>query len=568
MPDNVKPHADADLVEEALTAAPGATDMAFLDQAQVLAAAARLARAAASRPPPVLRNWLGLAGQWSRVALGMSDVSPDPGDRRFADEAFTRSALYRRWAQAYLAWNRSVHQLVDELDLDDKSRLRAHFVAGLLTEAAAPTNTLLGNPAALREAARTRGASLRDGFRHYLHDLRVNGGMPSTVDTRPFEVGQTLATTPGAVVWRSEVLELLQYEPLGKDVYQRPLLVVPPQINRYYVLDLAPDRSLVDAARAAGHQVFMVSWRNPGPAQRAWNLDTYVAAVVQALEVALRITGQADLNLLGVCAGGITSTAMAGHLAATGDRRLHSLTLLVTALDWDAPSTLGTLSSSAAIEASIRRSQTRGIVGGRELNATFAWLRPNDLVWNYWANNYLMGRNPPAFDILAWNADATNLPAGLHADFLRLSSGNLLARPGQLEVLGSKVDLAAVTADAYIVGGLTDHIIPWQGCYRSLDLLGGSAEFVLCGSGHVQTLVAPPDNPKARYFTGPGSGAVDRPTDAEAWKAAATEHRGSWWGHWLDWLGVRSGARVDPPATLGSAEHPAQDPAPGSYVRG
>ena len=242
MTNAVKPHADPDLVEEALAAAPGATDMAFLDQAQVAAAAARLVRAALSESPRLLRNSLALTGELARVGLGTSDVTPQRNDRRFADDAFTQNPLYRRWAQAYLAWNRSVHDLVDDLDLDAKSRIRAHFVASLLTEAAAPTNGLLGNPAALREAARTRGASLRSGLRHYLHDLRTNGGMPSTVDTRPFEVGQSLATTPGAVVHRSEVLELLQYEPVGPQVHQRPLLVVPPQINRYYVLDLAPGR--------------------------------------------------------------------------------------------------------------------------------------------------------------------------------------------------------------------------------------------------------------------------------------------------------------------------------------
>jgi polyhydroxyalkanoate synthase len=566
MTDATRPHADPQLVDAAVESLPGASDIAFLDARQTAAAAARLARAAVTQPPLLLRRSLGLAAELTRVALGTSDVAPEPNDKRFADEAFERNPVYHRWAQAYLAWNRSVHRLVDDLDLDAKSRLRAHFVASLVTEAAAPTNTLAGNPAALREAVRTKGASLRDGSRHYLHDLRANRGMPSMVDTRPFEVGQTLATTPGAVVLRSEVLELIQYEPLGKAVYERPLVVVPPQINRYYVLDLAPGRSLVEAARAAGQQVFMVSWRNPGPDQRDWSLDTYVSAVLDALDAVLAITGQPDLNLLGVCAGGVTSAALLGHLAAVGDRRVHSVTFLVTALDWEEPSTMGAFSSGRAISGSVRRSQARGVLDGRELATMFAWLRPNDLVWNYWVNNYLMGRNPPAFDILAWNADATNLPAALHADFLALTGANLLARPGGLEVLGTKVDLGAVTADAYVVGGLTDHIIPWQGCYRSLALLGGPAEFVLCASGHIQTLVAPPDNPRARYLTGPPG--PDRPADAEAWRAAATEHPGSWWTHWLDWLARRAGERVTPPPSLGSAAHPSGDPAPGSYVHG
>ena len=356
--------------------------------------------------------------------------------------------------------------LVDDLSPDEKTRLRSRFVAGLATEAAAPTNSLLGNPAALAEAARSRGRSLLNGTRHYLHDLRANGGMPSMVDTRPFVVGETIAATTGAVVYRDEVLELLQYRPLTPQVHARPLFVVPPQINKYYVLDLAPGRSLAEAALEAGQQVFMVSWRNPRPEHASWSLDTYVTSLLAATDAAREITGQADLNLLGVCAGGITSAGLLGYLAATGDDRVHSVTFLVTALDWDVPSTMGTFASGPSVSAAMARSRRKGVLEGRELAGMFAWLRPNDLVWNYWVNNYLLGRTPPAFDILAWNADATNLPAGLHADFLTISSDNRLARPGGLEVLGAKVDLAAVGCDAYVVGGLTDHIIPWQSCYR------------------------------------------------------------------------------------------------------
>jgi polyhydroxyalkanoate synthase len=383
------------------------------------------------------------------------------------------------------------------------------------------------------------------------------------VDTRPFEVGKNLAATPGAVVFRNEVLELIQYHPTGGEVHQRPLVIVPPQVNKFYVLDLAPGRSLAEAAIKAGHQVFMVSWRNPGPDQREWTLDTYVSSLEQALDAALDITGQPDLNILGACAGGITSAAMAGHLAALGDRRVNAMTFLVTALDSTVPSTVSTFASGPAVAASARRSRSKGVLEGRELASMFAWLRPNDLVWNYWVNNYLLGKNPPAFDILAWNADATNVPAGLHGDFLTITSTNALAHPGHLEVLGSKVDLGAVTCDTYVVGGLTDHIIPWQACYESMKLVGGETEFVLCKSGHIQTLVCPTDNAKAAYLTSPA-----RPASADDWMATADEQRGSWWTHWLGWLSPRAGDMVGARAELGSANYPAGEAAPGSYVLG
>jgi polyhydroxyalkanoate synthase len=386
--------------------------------------------------------------------------------------------------------------------------------------------------------------------------------MPSMVDTRPFTVGENIACTPGAVVLRNEVLELIRYEPTTPKVRARPVLVVPPQINKYYVLDLAPGRSLVEALVAAGQQVFMVSWRNPGPAHREWDLDVYVAAVQEGIDAALALTRQQDLNLLGVCAGGITSAAMLGQMTAAGDDRVNALTLLVTVLDWSVPSTVGTLASGPSVNSSINRARRKGILEGSDLNRMFAWLRPNDLVWNYWVNNYLLGRNPPAFDILAWNGDATNLPAGLHADFLTIASENGLAG-GDVVVLGERVDLGKIACDAFVVAGLTDHITPWEGCYATTQLLGGDCEFVLCSSGHIQTLVSPLDNPRSRYFTGD-----DLPPTAEAWRAGADEHEGSWWGHWFEWLEPRAGALVAAPRQLGNRAHPVLEPAPGSYVHG
>jgi polyhydroxyalkanoate synthase len=551
------------LVNAALNAAAGASFADALDVSQAFDTAGLLTRTVIEQGPLTFSAYESLSREWGRVALGRSEVQPAANDRRFVDAAWTENPLYRRLGQAYLAWSRTVYGLIDRLDFDERDRLRAWFLAGLVTEAVAPTNSLLGNPAALRRAVRTRGRSLLDGARHWLHDVVHHGGMPSTVDTRPFTLGETVATTPGAVVYRDEVLELLHYRPTTAQVHVRPLVVVPPQINKYYVLDLAPGRSLVEAALQESQQVFMVSWRNPGRDQGNWTLATYVTALLAATDAARTIAGQADLNVLGVCAGGITTAALLGYLAAVGDERVNAVTLLVTALDWGVPSTVGTFTSGPSVAAALRRSRRNGVLEGRELSTMFAWLRPDDLVWNYWVNNYLLGHNPPAFDILAWNADATNLPAGLHADFLALAADSSLARPGGLEVLGEKIDLRSVICDAYIVGGLTDHIIPWQGCYRSLEALGGATEFVLSASGHVQTLVSPRGAPKARYFVG-----GHRPTDPEEWRTEAEERAGSWWDHWLLWLGARAGALVDAPEELGSADYPAGDPAPGTYVRG
>ncbi len=551
---------DAELVTAAMDALTSVVPVG-LDGGQSTAAAARFARTMARQPGAALKRSLRLATEQVKIAAGRSDIEPGPKDRRFADETWTTNPLYQRLAKSYLAWDREVHGLLDDLDLEAKARLRAEFLTNLVTDAAAPTNTLLGNPAALREAVRTRGRSLLDGARHATHDLRSNGAMPSMVDSRPFVAGETIATTPGSVVFTNPILELIQYTPTTPKVRKRPLVILPPQINKYYILDLAPGRSLVEHAVAQGYQVFMVSWRNPGPEQRDWDLSAYVAAVVEGMDAALEITGSRDLNLLGVCAGGITSAALLGHLAAIDDRRVRSATFLVTVLDWDVPSTMGSLISGPTLESSRRQSQRQGVLKGEDLQRVFAWLRPNDLVWNYWVNNYLMGKNPPAFDVLAWNCDSTNLPAGLHGDFLEIAGTNGLTEPGTIEVLDTPIDLGAVTCPSFVVGAVTDHITPWQGCYETVNLLGGDAEFVLSSQGHIQALVNPSGNPKGRYHT-----SADTPESPDEWLAGATEHQGSWWDHWAGWLEGHAGRLVNAPAELGSEANPPTIPAPGRYV--
>ncbi len=317
-------------------------------------------------------------------------------------------------------------------------------------------------------------------------------------------------------------------------------------------------RSLVEYLVAQGHQVFVISWYNPADAQRDWNLDTYAGAALEAVKAASAITGSPDVHLVGACAGGITAVALAGHLAATGEGLVNDLTLLVTVLDTEAETMASMFLSEWSASAAVRTSKRRGILPGRQLTRIFAWMRPNDLVWNYWVSNYLLGNDPPAFDILAWNADMPNMTAGLHADFVSLFLENPLVEPGGLTVLGTPIDLAKIDRDAYVVAALTDHITPWEACHRTVDMLGGDTRFVVSSSGHIQAIVNPPDNPEAGYW------AAENPQGAAAkFLAGADKFSGSWWVEWSEWLAARGGNRKPARKTLGTRKLPVLDPAPG-----
>jgi polyhydroxyalkanoate synthase len=540
----------------------GANPFVGLTRQQVVAAAGRLLQRMAVEPGVVLADGLEVAGELLKVMIGRSHVVPAAGDKRFTHPAWSSNPMYRRLGQAYLVQTRAMLGLIDDVELDPKSRERARFALSLFTEAVAPTNTLPGNPAAIGKAVQTRGRSLVTGARHFLQDARHNNGMPSTVDRRPFSVGGNLAVTPGQVVHRAEVFELIQYAPSTDTTRMRPLVAIPPQINKFYIEDLAPGRSLIEHTVAAGIPYFAISWRNPTPEQRDWNVDTYVAACKEAVEVACDITGSPEANTLGICAGGITMACLLGHLAAADEPLVNAATFMVAGLDTSVESMVGMLASTAAVEAARTRSQRAGVLDGKDMAAVFAWLRPNDLVWNYWVNNYLLGQDPPAFDILYWNSDTTRLPAGLHSDFLDLYRTNGLARPGTLTILGTPVDLSKVSADTYVVAGSTDHIIPWTAAYRTTQLVGGITEFVLSSSGHIQAMVNPPGNPKSSYRTANGT----PPADPDEWLATTDEHRGTWWDHWVAWLQKRSSGERPAPTTCGNASHPPLEPAPGRYV--
>ena len=518
-----------------------------------------------ARPRPLAREAARLGRDTVHILRGTDEIAPPPKDKRFADPAWALNPGYRRLAQSYVALSDALRRLVDDYETsgpDWREVEQARFVLNAYLSALSPTNTLLGNPAALKRAFDTGGRSVVRGLGHMLHDLRHNGGMPTQVDRSAFTVGKDLGASPGAVVHRDEVIEVIQYAPSTARVRQRPLVIVPPPIGRFYFLDLAPGRSFVEYAVGRGVQVFMISWRNPTKEQADWDLNTYSGSVLTAVDVAREITGSPDVTTLGFCAGGQVMTTALNHLAGTADDRVHAAGYAVTLLDFSSRAPLGAFSAPRLLDLARRNSRRGGVITARQMGSVFTWMRPDDLIFNYLVSEWLMGEDPPAFDILAWNADGTNLPARLHEQFLEIFGKNALVRPGAMRVLGSPVHLSRLTVPTFVTGALTDHLTPWDGCYRTTQLLSGPSTFVLSSSGHIQSLVNPPGNPRASYWTGGEPG-----PDPHAWRASAERHTGSWWEPWAEWLLERSGDEVPAPTAQGSAGHLPLEPAPGSYVR-
>jgi polyhydroxyalkanoate synthase subunit PhaC len=508
------------------------------------------------------RSGWRLATDLAGITLGAAPVSPAPDDWRFRDPAWTQHPYYRRLRQAYTASCAFADEALDGLARTGRSGPAARFVLSIVESAAAPTNTLLGNPAAVKRAYETGGLSVLRGVKNFWGDVLHNGGMPSTVDRSAYQVGRDFAVTPGAVVDRDPVAEVIQYTPGTEQVQARPVLIVPPPIGRYYFLDLRPGRSLVEYAVGRGLQTFMVSWRNPTHEQADWTLDTYAGRVLSAIDAVREVTGAPDIDVIGFCAGGILLTLALNHLAALGEEPVHSASYAVTLLDWGQQIPVKAFSASRLLALARWNSARAGVISARDMGSAFTWMRPDDLVWKAWVNNYLMGDKPPAFDILAWNADGTNLPAALHAQFLDIFEHNPMSAPGTLTCLGTPVDLRTITVPTYVTGGVTDHLTPWASCYRTTQLLGGPSTFVLSNAGHIQSLVNPPGNPKASFYTG-----TELPPDPEAWLASAERHTGTWWTHWADWIIAQSAGTKAAPGRLGSAEHPPLEDAPGCYVR-
>jgi polyhydroxyalkanoate synthase len=522
----------------------------------------RLAAALAARPPLVAGRGRQLLGELGRIAAGTSQVQPSRRDRRFADPGWAGNPLLRRAMQAYLAAAETAEGVLADAGLGAADADRLGFVLTNLVDALAPSNNPLLNPAAVKAAVDTGGGSAVTGLRQFARDMAVAPRIPSMVEPDAFEVGVDLAVTPGSVILRTPVFELIQYLPATAAVRQVPLLIVPPTINKFYVMDLAPGRSLVEYLVGSGQQVFMISWRNPDARHAEWDFSTYGQAILDAMDAMARVTGCDQAALMGTCSGGVISAMVAAHLAHIGQQhRIAAFTLMVTVLDQAQAGLASAVISERTAELAAGASRARGYLDGRSLAEVFAWLRPNDLIWNYWVNNYLLGRKPPPFDILFWNADTTRMTAGLHHDFLQLGVTNALTRPGRASMLGSPVDLTLIDRDTYLVAGITDHICPWQSCYRSTQLMSGRPRFVLSTSGHIAAMVNPPGNEKASYQV-----AEKSPADPQQWLREAETGRGSWWPDYAGWLAERSGAEKAAPAEPGGGGLVPLGDAPGTYV--
>jgi len=523
---------------------------------------AKWAVSLARRPGITARRLGGLGAEARRILTGASTVAPDRKDRRFTDVAWTDNPLLKRLVQLYLAGGHTAEQLVIDADLEPRDRERVRFFLENLIEAAAPSNVPLVNPASAKTVIDTAGLSLVRGGTQLVKDLASAPRIPEMVDGRGFVLGDNIAATPGAVVFRTEVLELIQYAPQTDDVYEVPSLLVPPTINRFYAVDLAPERSLVEFGVRQGKQMFVISWRNPDSRHASWNLDTYVRAVLDALGAVEEITGSARTVLGGVCSGGILASLTAAYLAGIGRQdRLAALCLAVTVIDSDDAGTVSALVDDGLARRAKAKSARKGYLDGRALAEVFAWLRPGDLVWNYWVNNYLLGKRPPAFDILFWNSDTTRMTAALHADFVDLAMENSLTRPGAITVLGVPIDLGRITVDSYVVAGIADHITPWESCFRSARLFGGTTRFVVSTSGHIAALVNPPGNAKASFHTND-----ELTSDAKVWLKGSEVHQGTWWTDLGLWLDERCGEQRPAPKELGSHGLSVLAEAPGTYV--
>jgi poly[(R)-3-hydroxyalkanoate] polymerase subunit PhaC len=526
-----------------------------------------------------LRNPAGVAAANARLAWGSLGAlraaaeraigldNPGPiaiprGDKRFSDPAYQENPAYFLLAQQYLLWCQLVDELLDAAAVSGTRESKARFAARFLADAISPTNTFAGNPAAIRKAFDTGGKSIVRGLRNLTHDIRHNGGWPSQVDKSGFAVGENMAATPGSVVYRSDLIELIQYSPQTPSTYAVPLLFCPPWINKYYIMDLAPGKSLIEWAVQHGHTCFAISYRNPDKSMSDLAFQDYLLhGPLDAVRVVREITGAPAVNTLSVCLGG-TLTAMAlAHNAARGDDSIKSATFLNTHTDFTQPGVLGTFTDEATVAHLEKQMQKQGFLDSATMARTFSALRPNDLIFAYVVNNWLLGNKPPAFDLLAWNEDSTRMPARMHSEYLRSCYlRNEFAR-GELEIDGDRLDPGLVDIDTYVLSAVDDHIVPWTSGYKTTQLLGGKSRFVLSTSGHIAGIVNPP-SPKAKHWVNDGL-----PADPHEWKANAELVDDTWWQDWTAWIGERGGEMIPAPDHLGGDNYPPIEEAPGSYVR-
>ena len=489
-------------------------------------------------------------------------VRPRDGDKRFNDPAFTENPMFAVLEQQYLLGCQYFNELLDAAELEGIEDAKARFATKFVLDALAPTNTLYGNPAALREAVDTGGESLVRGAKNMLEDLSNNGGWPSQVDSTGFEVGVNLAATPGAVVFRNELIELIEYQPQTEQIYEVPMLFCPPWINKYYIMDLAPGKSLIEWAVGHGHHCFAISYRNADESMRDLGLADYLhLGQREAVRVIREITGSRQVNTVSLCLGGTLSAIALAREAAAGEDSIRSATFLNTNTDFSVPGALGLFTDESTIAGLEKQMARDGYLEAESMAHVFDLLRANDLVFQYVGNNWLLGKQPAAFDLLVWNNDSTRMPAKMHSEYLRSCYLNNEFARGTFVIDGFTLDPKAVDVDTYVVAAINDHIVPWVSGYKTAQMFSGPNRFVLSTQGHIAGVVNPP-SPKAQHWTND-----ERPTDPEQWKDAAQMVDATWWIDWAQWIGTRAGDLVDSPWVLGAADYPPLEPAPGDYVR-
>jgi polyhydroxyalkanoate synthase subunit PhaC len=514
-----------------------------------------------------LKNATELWNQSLHRLQGDAGGSKPLADRRFAAAEWAGNPASAMTAQMYLLNARTLLDMAENVQADAKTKARVRFAVQQWVDMTSPSNFLALNPEALKKAIDTQGESIAAGMQHLLED--VQKGHVSQTDESVFEVGRNVATTAGSVVFENELFQLIEYKPLTAKVHERPMLFVPPCINKYYILDLQPENSVIRYTVEQGHRTFVVSWRNPDESLKTKTWDDYIEqGPIAAIRTVQVITGAETINTLGFCVGGtILSTALA-VLAARGDQPAHSVTLLTTLLDFESTGILDIFIDENSVrlrEMTIGEQAPTGpgMLKGKELATTFSFLRPNDLVWNYVVGNYLKGETPPPFDLLYWNGDSTNLPGPMYCWYLRhMYLQNELKKPNALTVCGQKVDLGRIEAPFFVYGSREDHIVPWTAAYASMPLIKGKKTFALGASGHIAGVINPPAKGKRSYWTN-----SKLPAKADDWFAGATEHPGSWWTHWSDWLKPHGGKLVNAPKTPGSTKFKPIEPAPGRYVK-
>ena len=513
---------------------------------------------------------------WDHVALWQSTVmrllggdarpvaEPAKGDNRFRETDWQDSFLFDYFKQSYLIAARHLHETVSSVEgLPEEVRKKVDFFTRQYIDALSPSNFALTNPQVLRETVQSGGQNLLRGLNNLLVDIE-RGGISMT-DEKAFKVGVNVATTPGKVVFQNDLIQLLQYAPSTATVFKPPLLVIPPWINKYYVLDLREKNSFVRWAVSEGHTVFVVSWVNPGERHSTKTFEDYMfEGTLAALDATGRATGENRINVIGYCLGGTLLGATLAWMAEKNDTRVASATFFASLLDFSIPGELGVFIDEAQVQNLERRMGERGYLEGSAMAATFNMLRANDLVWSFVVNNYLLGRDPFPFDLLYWNSDSTRMPAKMHSFYLRnMYLANRLREPGGITLGGVPIDLRKIAVPAYFVSPVEDHIAPWKSTYLGARLLSGPARFVLGGSGHIAGIVNPPSSGKYGYWT---REEAKLPESAEAWQSEATRHEGSWWNDWRDWIAELNGSNRVPARVPGEGALPALEDAPGSYV--